>query len=125
MHTGYMRAWAVGRMSTVTISSIDDYLRALKASFIPAAAGDRSMVLQYEFTGREQGVCHAVIAGGAIEVARGSHPAPTVVVRSDFDLWLRIVTHDLDGLMAYQDGLYTVQGDMIDLMDADLWFGRS
>ena len=109
----------------MAICSIDDYLSALKASFIPAAAGDRSMVLQYEFTGRAQGVCHAVIAGGAIEVARGPHPSPTVVVRTDFDLWLRIVTHDIDGLMAYQDGLYSVEGDMIDLMDADLWFARS
>lgn len=107
------------------ISSIDDYLSALQASFKSEAAGDRSMVLQYEFSGRVQGVCHVVIAGGAIQTGRGPHPSPEVIVRSDFDLWLRIATHDVDGLMAYQDGLYTIVGDIVLLMDADLWFGNS
>lgn len=111
-------------MDGVAISSIDDFLRALKSSFNPAAAGDRSAVLQYEFTGREQGICHAIIAACEIQVARGPHPAPTAVVRADFDFWLRVIAHDVDGLMAYQDGLYTIEGDIITLMDADLWFGR-
>lgn len=113
-----------GRMDAVAIHTIDDYLRALKTSFQPAAAGDRSAVLQYEFSGREQGVCHVVIAAGDIQVARGPHPAPTVVVKADFDLWLRIISYDLDGLLAYQDGLYAVEGDYLTLMDADLWFSR-
>ncbi|HEU5349606.1 MAG TPA: hypothetical protein VFU63_13425, partial [Ktedonobacterales bacterium] len=90
----------------MAIRTIDDYLNALKTRFVPAKAGDRSMVLQYEFTGSEQGACHAVIVAGDIQVARGPHPSPTVVVRSDFDLWLRIAKHDVDGWMAYQDGLY-------------------
>lgn len=109
----------------MAIRSIDDYLRALTTSFVPTAAGDRSIVLQYQFTGREQGMCHAVIAAGQIQVAHGPHPSPTVVVRSDFDLWLRVITHDVDGLIAYQDGLYTVEGDFLALMDSDLWFERA
>lgn len=112
-------------METVAIRSIDDYLRAMRTSFVPAAASDRSMVLQYDFTGREQGVCHAVIAAGTITVARGAHPAPTAVVHTDFDLWLQIISHDVDGLIAYQDGLYTVEGDFLALMDSDVWFARS
>ena len=64
----------------MAIRSIDDSLRAMRTSFVPAAAGDRSMVLQYDFTGREEGVCHAVIAAGTITVAHGAHPAPTAVV---------------------------------------------
>lgn len=108
----------------MAIRSIDDYLRAMQASFAPAAAGDRSMVLQYDFTGREQGVCHAVIAAGTIMVARGAHPAPTAVVHADFDLWMRIISHDIDGLIAYQDGMYTIEGDYLALMDSDVWFAR-
>ena len=57
----------------MAIRSIDDYLHALTTSFSPAAAGDRSMVLQYEFTGREQGVCHAAIAAGASSRGRAGH----------------------------------------------------
>ena len=111
-------------METVAIHSIDDYLRAMRTSFVPSAAGDRSIVLQYDFTGREQGACHAVIAAGTITVARGPHPAPTAIVHTDFDLWLRIISHDVDGLIAYQDGLYTVEGDFLALMDSDVWFTR-
>lgn len=109
----------------MAIRSIDEYLHALESGFLPAAAGGRSLVLQYEFTGSQQGVCHAVIAAGAIQVAHGPHPAPSVVVHSDFDLWMRIIRHDIDGLMAYQDGLYSVEGDSLALMDSDLWFERS
>ena len=116
---------AVGRMDAVAIQTIDDYLLAMKTSFEPTAAGDRSLVLQYEFSGREQGVCHAVIAAGAIQTARGPHPTPSVVVRADFDLWIRIIAHDIDGLIAYQDGLYAVEGDYLALMDSDLWFTRA
>ena len=109
----------------MAIQTIDEYLHAMKTSFIPTAAGSRSLVLQYEFTGREQGACYAAIAGGEIQVARGAHPAPSVVVKADFDLWLRIISHDIDGLMAYQDGMYSVEGDYLSLMDSDLWFTRS
>ncbi len=109
----------------MAIRTIDDYLHAMKTSFVPSAAGDRSLVLQYQFTGREQGICHAAIAAGEIQVARGPHPAPSVVVTADFDLWLRIISHEIDGLMAYQDGLYSVEGDYLALMDSDLWFTRT
>jgi len=115
---------AVGRMDAVAIRTIDDYLLAMKTSFEPTAAGNRSLVLQYVFSGREQGICHAAIAAGEIQVARGPHPAPSVVVRADFDLWVRVIAHDIDGLIAYQDGLYAVEGDYLALMDSDLWFSR-
>lgn len=112
-------------MDAVAIRTIDEYLDAMKLSFIPAAASDRSVVLQYEFTGREQGICHAVIAAGAIRVARGPHPSPTAIVTADFDFWMRVISHDVDGLMAYQERQYTVEGDFLALMDSDLWFSRS
>jgi putative sterol carrier protein len=116
---------AVGRMDAVAIQTIDDYLHAMKTSFEPAAAGGRSLVLQYEFTGREQGVCHAAIAAGQIQVAHGPHLTPSVVVTADFDLWMRIISHNVDGLIAFQDGLYSVEGDYLALMDSDLWFTRT
>ncbi len=109
----------------MAIRSIDDYLRAVQASFLPEAASGRSAVLQYDFTGREEGVCHAVISAGAITVGRGAHPAPTAIVHADFDLWMRIIAHDVDGLIANQDGYYTVEGDFLTLMDSDVWFTRS
>jgi putative sterol carrier protein len=112
-------------MVAMPIRSIDDYLRLMRESFLPAAAANRSMVLQYDFSGDICGVCHAVIAAGQIQTAHGPHPKPTSVVHADFNLWLHVIAHEIDPLIAYQDGLFTVEGDGLALMDSDLWFAHS
>jgi len=104
--------------------STDDYLRAMEQTFAPEEARGARAILQYRFTGREPGECYAIVEDGTLRVARGSHPTPTVTVTSDFDLWMRITTHEVDGLMAFQDGLYAVTGDGETLMISDTWFRR-
>lgn len=108
----------------MAIMTIDEYLAAMRASFLPDRAAGRRAVLQYEFTGREAGVCHAVIAEGAIHTERGPHPHPDATVTSDFDSWMRIVSYKIDPLLAAEDGLYTASGDVILLMDSDTWFAH-
>lgn len=104
--------------------TIADYLRGMETTFSAEKAGAACAVLQYEFTGRVEGICHAIIEGGAIRTALGAHPSPTAAVRVDFDLWLRILSHDVDGLIAWQEGQYQISGDPFTLMDADTWFMR-
>jgi hypothetical protein len=82
------------------------------------------VVIQYEVTGRQSGICHAVIADGTLTVAEGAHPEPTAVVMVDFDLWLAILAYQVDGLLAYQEGRYTARGDFETLMDSNVWFVR-
>lgn len=106
------------------ITTIDEYMQAMRASFVPEKAGDARAILQYQFTGSQNGVCHAVIADGAILVAAGTHPAPTATVTADFDLWTRILAYELDGVLALEDGLYKAEGDLETLMASDLWFRR-
>jgi hypothetical protein len=45
-------------------------------------------------------------------------------VTTDFDLWLRIVAYHIDPLMAYQEGLFAVEGDVELLLEVDSWFAR-
>lgn len=104
--------------------TIDGYLRTLETSFVPERAMGKRAILQYTFSGRDTGVCHAVIENGTIRVARGPHPAPTAAVSCDIDLWQRILAYDVDGLLAYQEGLYTVTGDVDLLLESDTWFRR-
>jgi putative sterol carrier protein len=106
------------------IATIDDYMRLARESFLPERARGRRAVLQYHFTGRVTDSCYAQIDGGALLVAQGTHPFPTATVRVDFDLWLRILSYQVDGLMAYQAGEYQVEGDQETLMESDTWFGR-
>src|SRR5215831_6560801 len=94
------------------IMTIDDYMLVARQSFLPEHAHGRSAALQYHFTGRVTGSCYVQIENGALLVAQGTHPNPTATVWTDFDLWLRILSYEIDGLMAYQAGQYQVEGDV-------------
>lgn len=109
---------------TGAYDDLPGYIAALRATFDPAAAAGRTFTIQYVFTGRESGVCHACISNGALTAAIGPAPAPDVTVTVDFDLWRRILAHQVDALLAWQEGLFTVTGDMETLIETDLWFRR-
>ena len=104
--------------------TIDDYLTMMRESFQPDRARDACAVFQYEFTGSQDGICHVVVDAGELRAARGSHPNPTATVRTDFDLWLRILAYEADALLLYQGGVYDATGDVETLMIADTWFKR-
>jgi putative sterol carrier protein len=108
----------------MAITTIDEYLAAMQAAFVPERARGAHAVLQYHFTGSQTGACYAAIEGGALQVARGTHPAPNATVTIDFDLWMRILAYEVDGLLAAEDGLYTASGDLETLMISDTWFRR-
>lgn len=105
-------------------STIDDYLASIERTFAPAKAASASVVLQYVFSGRVTGACYVVVERGTLAVAHGTHPSPTATVLADFDLWQQIVSYQIDALLAYQDGLYRVIGDVEALLEADSWFPR-
>lgn len=106
------------------IYDLQSYMDALRASFDPERAGDREMTLQYIFTGAVTGACYATIAHGALQVAEGRHPAPTAAVTADFELWTRVIAYHIDPLMAYQEGRFSVEGDMEALLESDVCFRR-
>lgn len=108
----------------MAIETVEDYLRSMRAAFVPERARGKRAVLQYHFTGRVVGACYAVIDDGTLQTHEGTHPAPTATVEADFDLWLRILAYNVDGLMAYQEGRYRVLGDIETLMESDTWFAR-
>jgi putative sterol carrier protein len=97
---------------------------ALRAAFDAERVGETRATVQYLFTGAVTGACYASVADGALLVAEGRHPAPTVAVTTDFELWKQIIAYHHDPLMAYQEGLFTVEGDMETLLESDTWFRR-
>jgi putative sterol carrier protein len=106
------------------IATIDDYMRATRQNFLPERAHGQRATLQYHFSGRVVDSCYVQIDDGALLVAQGTHPAPSATVWVDFDLWLRILSYEVDGLMAFQAGEYQVEGDLETLMESDIWFRR-
>lgn len=105
--------------------TIADYLHMMERTFVPERADGKHVVFQYVFSGRESGICHAAIDCSTLRTGMGPHPAPTATVCVDFDLWMRILSYKTDGLLAYQDGAYSVIGDVETLMEGDTWFRRA
>lgn len=106
------------------IHDLTSYMDALRAAFDAERAGDRRATLQYVFSGTVNGACYAVVADGTLEVVEGRHPAPTATATSDFDLWVRLIAYHLDPLIAYQEGLYRIDGDVEMMIESDSWFRR-
>lgn len=106
------------------IQSVREYMDALRGSFDPSRAAGQSATVQYVFTGTVTGACYLRVTDGALTVGEGQASGPTVTVTSDFATWMRIVNYDHDPLMAWQEGLYTVEGDMEKLIECDAWFPR-
>jgi hypothetical protein len=111
-------------MADVAINSIDDYLHALRATFRAERAGNRAIVVQLHFTGRVEGPCYFVVEGGRLDAAPGTHPSPSATVQTDFELWMRFASYQEDALLAYQEGKFTVTGDLDTLLESDGWFVR-
>jgi hypothetical protein len=105
-------------------NDLPGYVAAMRATFDPSAAAGRSLTIQYTFTGRVSGVCHARVVNGALAADLGPAAAPDVNVTVDFDLWRRILARQVDGLIAWQEGQYTITGDVEALIESDLWFRR-
>lgn len=106
------------------ITTIEEYMQAMRQSFVPEKAHGAHAVLQYHFTGSQTGVCHAIIEDGTIQVQAGTHPAPTATVTVDFDLWMRILSYEIDAVLAAEDGAYEATGDLETLVESDTWFRR-
>ena len=106
------------------IYTLQDYMDALRASFVAERAEGSQITLQYVFSGAVTGACYAVITEGAIQVGEGRHPQPTATVLADFDVWRRVIAYHVDPLIAYQDGLFRVEGDIEALIESDAWFQR-
>lgn len=104
--------------------TIEQYLNNMRTSFAPERARGKHAIIQYIFTGSQIGSCYAIIEDGTLHVGTGAHPAPSTTVTTDFDLWTRIMLYEVDPLLAYQDGRYTVAGDIEMLLESDSWFPR-
>ncbi len=96
--------------------SLEEFLLLMKAAFDPQAAGDFRAVIQFEFSGRPEGVCHLRIAEGKLTTSEGPAAEPDLVIRAPFATWLEIMAGRRDGQQALMQGEYQAEGDLAVLM---------
>ena len=64
------------------------------------------------------------IENGLIEAEEGRHSAPTVSIKTPFDVWMDIMTGKADGQEMFFQKKYTVEGDFELMLKMEEMFGR-
>jgi putative sterol carrier protein len=104
--------------------SLESFMMLMSMGFNPKKAGDTRALIQFEFSGEVEGVCHFKIADGVIQALDGGAAQPSLVVRSPFGVWMDILTGKGDGQKLFLSKAYTVEGDLALLMRFDQIFGQ-
>ncbi len=91
------------------VASADEYFETLPERFVPSAARGVDAVFQWELG---EGVFHARVHDGKLELSRGAHDRPTVALVMAPDDYIKVVNGDIDGTWAFTSGLGKVKGSL-------------
>jgi putative sterol carrier protein len=92
--------------------SLEDFVLLMTQGFNPLKAGGLEAVVQFEFSGQVEGVCHLAVRGGAATGATGPGAEPDLTVRAPWDLWLDIQEGKAEGQEAFMSGRARAEGDL-------------
>jgi multimeric flavodoxin WrbA len=76
------------------------------------AAGDREIMLQFNFSGQVTGSCYFMIAKGQVDPKSGNVEGPDITIETPFELWMDIMTGKADGQQMFMEQKYRVTGDI-------------
>ena len=103
--------------------TIEDFMLLMQMAFRPELAGDIKAVLQFTFSGVQDGSCFFIFKNGIIEVSEGTSTEPALLIETPFDLWMDILTGKADGQKMFMEGKYRAKGDLKLLMRMSEIFG--
>jgi len=76
------------------------------------AAGDRKVLMQFDFSGEIEDPCYFVIEKGKVDGKQGRHENPDITIQTPFELWMDIMTGKADGQQMFMEQKYKVDGDL-------------
>jgi len=92
--------------------SLESFMLLFPAGINSAAAGDRKVTLQFNFSGQVEDSCCFIIEKGKIETKKGFEENPDITIKTPFDVWMDIMTRKADGQQMFMEQKYTVTGDI-------------
>ena len=92
--------------------SLEPFMSIFPMGLNTRAAGDRTISLQFCFTGQVTDTCYFKIGMGRIEACQGVMIDPDLTIETPFDLWMDIMTRRVDGQQMFMEQRYTVAGDI-------------
>ncbi|RJR39546.1 MAG: hypothetical protein C4576_21620 [Desulfobacteraceae bacterium] len=104
--------------------SIETFMMIFSMGFNPEAAGDTKAVMQFQFSGEQEGSCHFRIEGKKIQAVEGRAEKPDVIIDTPFELWMDIMTGKADGQQMFMTQKYKAAGDLSLLIRMAQLFGK-
>jgi hypothetical protein len=77
--------------------SLESFMLLFQLGLNSEAAGDKQVVLQFDFSGEVNESCYFTIETGKVEARRGVAETAVLVIQTPFDLWMDIITRKADG----------------------------
>jgi len=92
--------------------SVESFMKIFPFGINSGAAGDKKVVLQFDFSGQVEDSCCFIIEKDKIETKKGSEENPCITIKTPFALWMDIMTRKADGQQMFMEQKYTVTGDI-------------
>jgi putative sterol carrier protein len=113
-------------MSSPSLDSIPGSFAGLKQAFLPDKAQGVNRTLQFNFTGREEGLWALTVNNGTLDYHQGEATNPNATITVDSDDWLKLLRGELDPMSAFMGGKIKVSPPTaaMDLLQFQNWFAR-
>ena len=92
-------------------TSFRDLIERMAATFDPQAAGNLVATIQLRATGREPGNYYLHIEKGKCTFHEGVADSPTATIHTPSEVWIAIISGEMNAALAYLQGKFRVEGD--------------
>ena len=92
--------------------SLESFMLLFPFGLNSAVVGERSVYLQFNFSGEITGSCYFNIAKGDINAEQGTKENPDIAIETPFELWMDIITGKADGQKMFMEQKYKADGDL-------------
>lgn len=92
--------------------SFESFMFLFPSGLNSEATGDRTVILQFNFSGEMEGSCHFVIEKGKVASKMGANENQDLTIETPFEVWMDIMTGKADGQQMFMEQQYKVNGDI-------------